>query len=92
MAVGPIEVFVMIQSFRHNSTTFVLVLEHLYLMNQIMGVCLVAWEAKVGTSIWWEDSHMGILSPSVFRARETLMGRDGSTITLDIWYPYGLME
>ena len=29
----------------------------------------------VGTSVWREDTHMEILLPSVFRARETLMGR-----------------
>ena len=35
---------------------------------------------------------MGILSPSVFRGRERSVGRDGFTITLDIWYPYGRTE
>jgi hypothetical protein len=71
---------------------FDLAREHLYWMNQIMGVYPVVWEVKVGTSIWWEDTHMGILSPCVFRGRETLVGRDGFTITLDIWYPYGRTE
>jgi hypothetical protein len=53
-------------------------------MNQIMGVYPEVWEVKVGTSVWWEDTHMGILSPSVFRGLEILVGRDGITITLDI--------
>jgi hypothetical protein len=25
---------------------------------------------KVGTSVWWEETHMGIISPSVFRSGE----------------------
>jgi hypothetical protein len=63
LAVGPIEAFTMIQSFRRNSMNFDLAREHSYWMNQIMGVYPVVWEVKVGTSIWWEDTHMELLSP-----------------------------
>jgi hypothetical protein len=35
---GPIEAFIMIQSFPRNSMNFDLVREHLYWMNQVMGV------------------------------------------------------
>src|SRR5687768_16224995 len=87
LAVGPIEAFIMIQSFLDH-----LVREHLHWMNQIMSVYPVVWEVKVGTSVWREDTHMEIPSPSVFRGRDILVGRDGFTITLDIWYPYGPTE
>src|SRR5215210_5400677 len=76
LAAGPTEAFSTIRTFRRNSTTFDSVRGRSYWTNRIMGVCPVVWEMKVGPSVWWEVTRTGILSSSVSRGREILVGRD----------------